>query len=163
MNSMTMKSVALLALFVLLALVGCSDANAATTSTYLPVDEPCPFEDVDQREAMLEIPDPLWELDDQSDEEAMDDDDLDFDSSDQFADGPDGSASSAVAASTARVNINSAGVDELTELPGIGPALAERIIEYRQQRRFEDPSQLTRVQGIGPATLERIGSQVTVE
>ena len=61
------------------------------------------------------------------------------------------------------ININSADADTLTELPGIGPALAERIVDYRRDRRFEDPSQLTRVRGIGSATYEEIAPYVRVE
>ncbi len=163
MNSTLMKSLVLFAAVTLLAVVGCSDANAAT-STYLPVDESCPFEDDDHRESMLELPDPLWEFDEASGEEAMDvDDELDLEFSSSMADSADGMSAGEGANEERLININRAGVDELTELPGIGPALAERIVEYRQQRRFEDPSQLMRIQGIGPATWEQIGSKVTVE
>ena len=55
------------------------------------------------------------------------------------------------------IEINSAGVDELQQLDGIGPALAGRIVAYRKTngpfRRMED---LLEVRGIGPATLARI-------
>lgn len=61
------------------------------------------------------------------------------------------------------VDINSADADTLTELPGIGPALAERIVDYRRARRFEDPAQLQRIKGIGPATFEDIAPYVRVE
>jgi competence ComEA-like helix-hairpin-helix protein len=163
MNSTMMKSLALFSVVALFAVVGCADANAAT-STYLPVDEPCPFEDEQDRESMLELPDPLWELEQSGGEEAMDvDDDLDLEFSAGVADAADGNSAGERAAEEGLIDINRAGVDELTELPGIGPALAERIVEYRQQRRFEDPSQLMRIQGIGPATWEQIGSKVTVE
>jgi competence ComEA-like helix-hairpin-helix protein len=56
-----------------------------------------------------------------------------------------------------RIDINSAGVAELAMLPSIGPALAERIVGYRQQHGpFATVDDLHRVSGIGPATLDRI-------
>lgn len=61
------------------------------------------------------------------------------------------------------IDINNADVDELTELPGIGPALAERIVEYRQVRTFRKPEHIQRISGIGPATYEEIASQITVD
>lgn len=46
---------------------------------------------------------------------------------------------------------------ELARLPGIGPALASRIVESRDtEGAFRSPSDLLRVSGIGPVTLERI-------
>lgn len=62
------------------------------------------------------------------------------------------------------INLNTATADELTALDGIGPALAQRIVEYRTAygpfRRVED---VTNVRGIGPAKLEAIARQATVE
>ena len=46
---------------------------------------------------------------------------------------------------------------ELARLPGVGPALAGRLIAYREEDGpFQQPSDLLRVSGIGPATLERM-------
>ncbi len=70
---------------------------------------------------------------------------------------------SASPADSEAIDINSADVDELTELSGIGPALAERIVEYRQQRDFANTAQLQRVDGIGPATYDDIASEITAE
>lgn len=55
------------------------------------------------------------------------------------------------------IDINSADSDLLTALPGIGPTLAKRIIDYRTVNGpFERPEELLNVEGIGPGTLESI-------
>jgi competence protein ComEA len=51
------------------------------------------------------------------------------------------------------VNLNTASQAEIESLPGIGPVLAQRIIEGRPYRSLED---LERVRGIGPRLLERL-------
>ena len=62
-----------------------------------------------------------------------------------------------------RVNINTATQAELESLPGIGPALAGRIIEYRDQNGlFSAPEDLMDVSGIGEATFEDISNLITV-
>ena len=55
--------------------------------------------------------------------------------------------------SNAQVDINSADIETLSQLPGIGPDLAGRI---KDARPFESVEDLTRVDGIGPSTLERL-------
>jgi competence protein ComEA len=56
-----------------------------------------------------------------------------------------------------RVDLNRATAGELESLPGIGPALAQRIIEDRKRGGlYLRPEDLLRVRGIGPATLARI-------
>ncbi|MDH5589967.1 MAG: helix-hairpin-helix domain-containing protein [Gemmatimonadota bacterium] len=62
----------------------------------------------------------------------------------------------------ARVNVNSATVEELQSLPGIGPSLAARIVSARGSRPFASVEELTRVPGIGPATVERLRGRVAV-
>lgn len=68
--------------------------------------------------------------------------------------GPVGTSATGVGAPM-RVDINHASAEELDAVPGIGPALAQRIVAYRRANgpfaRVED---LTRVPGIGPRTLE---------
>ena len=51
---------------------------------------------------------------------------------------------------------NTAPVDSLELLPGIGKVLADRIVEFRQHRRFERPVDLTEIQGIGPRLYEQL-------
>lgn len=61
------------------------------------------------------------------------------------------------------ININTAGAAELDELSGIGPALAERIIQYRTEHgAFSKPEDLKDVAGIGDKTFEKMASQVSV-
>lgn len=56
-----------------------------------------------------------------------------------------------------QVDINAADWPELSQLPGIGRTLAERIVADRRQRGpFRDHDDLVRVRGIGPRTLDRI-------
>lgn len=56
-----------------------------------------------------------------------------------------------------QVDINTAGVAELERLPGVGPSLAQRIVEDRQANgSFESPEALARVKGIGPKTYETL-------
>jgi len=61
------------------------------------------------------------------------------------------------------VNINSADKSELDTLPGVGPALAERIIEYRQANgSFSDIDELKKVPGIGSSKFEKIKEKITI-
>ncbi len=56
-----------------------------------------------------------------------------------------------------KLNVNTATATELEQLPRIGPVLAERIVEYRQEKGpFQKVEDLTKVKGIGEKTLERI-------
>jgi len=65
--------------------------------------------------------------------------------------------------SNEKVNINTAGVDELVTLPGIGKAYAERIVEYRQKNGlFKKVEDIVNVRGIGEKTFERIKDRLTV-
>jgi competence protein ComEA len=62
-----------------------------------------------------------------------------------------------------RVELNTATRGELLQLPGVGPALAERIEEYRRVHGgFTQVDELLKVSGIGTATLERLRPLVYV-
>lgn len=62
-----------------------------------------------------------------------------------------------------RLDLNRATLAELQQLPGIGPVLAQRIVETREQQgRFASPEDLRRVPGIGPKKFEAIRNLVTV-
>ena len=65
---------------------------------------------------------------------------------------------------TSLVNINKAGVSELTQLPGIGETRAGQIVEYRETHgKFSSKEDLKNVSGIGDSTYEKLESHITVD
>ncbi|NNC22570.1 helix-hairpin-helix domain-containing protein [Salinisphaera sp. USBA-960] len=67
-------------------------------------------------------------------------------------------------ASSAEVNVNTAQQDQLTELKGIGPATAQKIIKDRKANGdYERLDDLTRVNGIGSKTVDDIRDDATVD
>ena len=65
--------------------------------------------------------------------------------------------------STNLININQATKEQLTELSGIGPATAERIVDYRSKNgKFQSTEELLNVKGIGEKTLGKIKERLCI-
>ena len=61
------------------------------------------------------------------------------------------------------VNINTADAQALTKIKGIGPAMAQKIIDYRESNgSFQSVEELQKVKGIGPGKYAKIQGQVTI-
>ncbi len=63
---------------------------------------------------------------------------------------------------TKKIQIRTAGLNELTQLPGIGPALAKRILDYRQAHPFQRLEDMLQVKGIGPKTFAKMKGQLSL-
>jgi competence protein ComEA len=71
--------------------------------------------------------------------------------------GAGGADPSAAAATGAKVHLNSATIEQLDELPGVGPVTAQQILDYRSATgAFRAIDELDAVPGIGPARLEQL-------
>jgi competence protein ComEA len=76
--------------------------------------------------------------------------------------GPSGTAPASGTASVL-IDLNTATVEQLDTLPGVGPVLAQRIVDWRTEHgRFDSVDQLQEVSGIGPSRLADLRSLVTV-
>lgn len=60
------------------------------------------------------------------------------------------------------VSINNASLEELDTLPGVGPSIAQRIIEYRKEQPFTSLDDLKNVKGIGDKTFEKMKEQISL-
>lgn len=77
--------------------------------------------------------------------------------------GTGGTAGAGGAPAGGKVNLNTASLAELDTLPGIGPALAQRIVDYRTAHGgFRSVDDLRRVEGIGDAKFAQLKDRVTV-
>jgi competence protein ComEA len=72
-------------------------------------------------------------------------------------------ATSSISSSSLKMNINTVDAPDLEDLPGIGPSLAQKIIDYRQEHGpYTSIEDLLNVSGIGPAKLDEIKELITV-
>jgi competence protein ComEA len=70
---------------------------------------------------------------------------------------------STLSSENGKININSASKEQLEELPRIGEAIAQRIIDYRENNgRFKDIKDIMNVSGIGEKIFENIKDKITV-
>ncbi|MEE1650985.1 helix-hairpin-helix domain-containing protein [Brachybacterium sp. J144] len=77
--------------------------------------------------------------------------------------GEPGAGDGAPASAASPIDLNTATVQQLVELPGVGPAIAQRIVDHREANGpFTSVDDLLEVSGIGPATLEKIRPLATV-
>ncbi len=65
--------------------------------------------------------------------------------------------------SSDKININTASLDELQSLNGIGEATAKNIVEYRQNSRFEKIEDILNVSGIGSSKYELIKEYICIK
>ena len=69
-----------------------------------------------------------------------------------------------VAVAAEKININKASIEELTTLKKIGPKIAERIVQYREENGdFKKIDDITNVKGVGEKTFEMIKEMISVE
>ena len=72
--------------------------------------------------------------------------------------------SGSYAQETKKININKASVQTLVKLKNVGPAIAKRIIEFREKNGpFEKPEDIVKVKGIGPKIFELNKDLISVE
>lgn len=62
-----------------------------------------------------------------------------------------------------KININKAGAEQLAQLKGVGPALADRIVDYRKKNgNFKNVEQIMEVKGIGEKTFGEIKKHLSI-
>lgn len=63
---------------------------------------------------------------------------------------------------TGKININTASLEQLDTLPGIGPVYAQRIIDYRKKKSFSSLEEILEIQGIGEKTFAKFKDLITI-
>lgn len=63
---------------------------------------------------------------------------------------------------SAKININTATLEQLDTLPGIGPVYAQRIIDYRKKKQFASLEEIMEIQGIGDKTFAKFKDLITI-
>jgi competence protein ComEA len=72
-------------------------------------------------------------------------------------------AADAKAAPSGKINLNTASAEQLSEVPGVGPKLAARIVEHRQKEgSFRSVAELLNVKGVGEKNLAKIQGYLSV-
>ena len=61
------------------------------------------------------------------------------------------------------IDVNAASLTELQRLPGVGPVMAQKIIDYREAKRFENVEELRKVPRLGAKTLDGLRKYVVVK
>lgn len=62
------------------------------------------------------------------------------------------------------INIKTASISQLTQIPGIGPAIAQRIIQYRiENKNFTDLADIKKIKGIGDKKFKKIEKFITLK
>ena len=76
---------------------------------------------------------------------------------------PDATQSASQGNSKGKININTADSTQLQDIPGVGPATAEKIISYRDSNGyFTSVDQIKNVSGIGDKTFEKMKDMITI-
>ena len=60
------------------------------------------------------------------------------------------------------VNLNTATVDELTTVKGIGESTAQKIVDYREKHSFKRVDEVMNIKGIGPKKFEKIKDELEI-
>lgn len=77
--------------------------------------------------------------------------------------GPVGPGSWPATSAAALIDLNTATLDQLESLPGVGPVLSQKILDWRTEHgRFDSIDQLDEVSGVGPSTLAELTPRVTL-
>ncbi|MDD5530488.1 MAG: helix-hairpin-helix domain-containing protein [bacterium] len=63
-----------------------------------------------------------------------------------------------------KININTASIEELISLPGVGPVYAQRIVDYREKKgKFKSIEEIINIYGIGQKRFDKLKDKITVE